>query len=214
MLDVNLQIETEAELLTLHCATPAQWVAIATDHLPELMSDHANCERKAAAMALSLMKHFSKDTNILSRLSKIAREELVHYEQVLRLMSRMKIQYRPVSASIYARELGKLVRLQSDKRLVDQLIICAIIESRSCERFSVLAPILPKQIGDYYQRLYQAEKRHAVIYLTLARTMSTEVCIRARLQQLLAIEARLVQQPEAEYRFHSGIPSKPLQLRD
>lgn len=209
MLDVNLQIETETALLTLHCSTPEQWVAIANDHLPELMSDHANCERKAAVMALSLMKHFSRDTSTLSRLSKIAREELVHYEQVLRLMRQMKIQYRPVSASVYARELGKSVRLQSDERLVDQLIICAIIESRSCERFSLLAPILPKQIGDYYQRLYQAEKRHAIIYLTLARTMTSETSIRTRLQQLLIIEARLIQQPEVQYRFHSGVPSRP-----
>ena len=131
----------------------------------------------------------------------------MHYEQVLRLMKQMHIPYAPVSASSYARELWKNARQQSDERLIDQLIICAIIGSRSCERFAALVPILPDQISQYYQRLYQAEKRHAIIYLTFARTLDTKQSIQARLHQLLIIEAKLICQPSTDYRFHSGIPT-------
>ena len=207
MLEEHLQSLTSIDIINLRCATPQAWLDRACDHLPELLSDHANCERKAAAMAMSLMKYFSHDVPVLNRLSKIAREELVHYEQVLGLMKKVNIAYKLVSASTYARDLWQQACADPEGRLLDQLIICAIIEARSCERFSCLVPILPEPLSSYYHKLYQAEKRHAIVYLDLARSRFDESVIATRLDHFVQVEADAMQKVTPHFRFHSGIPS-------
>ena len=89
----------------LPCRTPETWIEAAVSALPILMIDHANCEKKAAATALSLMHRYTDNTALLNKMSRLAREELRHFEQVLKLMTRRGIAYEPVSASRYAQSL-------------------------------------------------------------------------------------------------------------
>ena len=186
--------------------TPKTWTSQAIKRIPELLSDHACCEKKAAQMALSLMSSFHRHPKVIEKLSKIAREELVHYEQVLKLHTRLEIRFNPKPAGRYAKVLWSGIDQSNQYRLVDKLMIAAIIEARSCERFACLVPVLPDPLSSYYSRLYEAEKRHACIYLQFAELITSSDMIKKRLQYFLEIENECIMAPEAEFRFHSGIP--------
>lgn len=192
--------------IKLQQPTPNAWILAAQSQLSVLLSDHAVCEKKAATMALSLMKYFYEYPDILQKLSKIAREELVHYEQVLRFHKKMQWDFQPKPACRYAKTLWQAIERDSPYSRIDQLMICAVIEARSCERFSCLAPVIPEPLSTYYAKLYQAEKRHAEIYIDFAAQLVDYTVIQTRLDRILTVEASVVTAPEAIFRFHSGVP--------
>ncbi len=193
----------------LPCETPDSWVreALQPDHEATLLIDHANCEKKAAATALSLMHRYVERAELLDRMSRLAREELRHFEQVLKLMRSRSIDYAPLTASRYAQGLHKGVRKQEPGRLVDTLIVGALIEARSCERFARLAPYLAPELKAFYESLLKSEARHFNDYLTLAKPLCDAQMFEKRLTYFRGLEADLVQSPDAEFRFHSGPPS-------
>ena len=115
----------------LPCRTPETWIEAAVSALPILMIDHANCEKKAAATALSLMHRYTDNTALLNKMSRLAREELRHFEQVIKLMTRRGIAYEPVSASRYAQSLRDGMRKKEPDKLIDTLIVGALIEALS-----------------------------------------------------------------------------------
>ena len=190
----------------LPCATPDAWVttALQRDQEPPLLIDHANCEKKAAATALALMHRYTDNPVLLNKMSRLAREELRHFEQVIKIMVARDITYEPLSASRYAQGLHKGVRRQEPGRLVDTLIVGALIEARSCERFARLAPELDKELGDFYLSLLKSEVRHYSDYLRLAESLACEGNLADRLEYFRGLEAELVQSEDTEFRFHSG----------
>lgn len=193
----------------LDCPTPQSWIEQAPDHLPELLADHANCEKKAASTALSLMYRYRFAPEVLQALSKLAREELRHFEQVLAMMGLLQIDYLPLSASSYAASLRSAMRTDEPVRLIDTLLVCAIVEARSCERFWRLLPVLTGPLAEFYRKLLSSEARHYRLYLDLART-EAERCnvsgglLDERLAHLLAVDARSVCGEAPSFRFHSG----------
>jgi tRNA-(ms[2]io[6]A)-hydroxylase len=190
----------------LYCPTPAEWVQWALENPAILLVDHANCEKKAASTALNLMYRYVGHHRLLQRLSRLAREELRHFEQVIALMKDRDIDYPQLSASRYAGELRKLVRSQEPGRLVDTLLVGAIIEARSCERFAALVPHLDSELADFYASLLRSEARHFTDYLVLAEELGCAQEVAERLPLLLQRERELVTTPDQEFRFHSGIP--------
>ena len=134
----------------LPCRTPDGWLTAAVESLPVLMIDHANCEKKAAATAMSLMHRYTDNTTLLNKMSRLAREELRHFEQALKLMTRRGIAYEAVTASRYAQTLREKIRKKDPHKLVDTLIVGALIEARSCERFAALAPHVDTELRDFY----------------------------------------------------------------
>ena len=191
----------------LPCATPDSWLSEALQPHQEatLLIDHANCEKKAAATALSLMHRYAEQGRLLDKMSRLAREELRHFEQVLKLMRSRDIVYAPLSASRYAQGLHKGVRKQEPGRLVDTLIVGAL-EARSCERFARLAPSLGPELKAFYGSLLKSEARHFNDYLTLAKPLCDAQELDQRLAYFRDLEADLVLSPDAEFRFHSGPP--------
>lgn len=187
----------------LHCETPDAWVASALAEPELLLIDHANCEKKAASTALSLMYRYVDNGDLLLRMSKLAREELHHFEQVLAIMARRGIGYRHVTASRYAGELRQLVRASEPEKLVDTLIVGAYIEARSCERFARLAPHLDAELSEFYRSLLRSEGRHFRDYLTLAKRTGAGD-IGERIEAIGVREAELIEAPDKEFRFHSG----------
>ncbi|MEQ8516576.1 MAG: tRNA isopentenyl-2-thiomethyl-A-37 hydroxylase MiaE [Chromatocurvus sp.] len=196
----------------LACATPAGWIHAASqpENLALLLIDHANCEKKAAATALALMQRYTSHHRLLNKLSRLAREELRHFEQVIAILHRRDIAYTGVSASRYASEMRERVRRNEPDRLVDTLLIGAIIEARSCERFAALAPYLDEELSAFYRSLLKSEARHFQDYLSLAEEASAGAPLADRLGELLAAEALLVQSTDTELRFHSGVPVVPV----
>lgn len=190
--------------------TPPEWLNQASEHLPELLIDHANCEKKAASTALSLTYRYVLEPAALQALSKLAREELRHFEQVLAIMETMGIVYRPLSASDYASDLRSAVSQSEPLRLVDTLLVCAIVEARSCERFSRLLTVLQEPLRAFYAKLLSSEARHYHFYLDLAAREAQRQGVSSadqaqRLMHLLAVDARAIQTPASAFRFHSGV---------
>ena len=201
-------MEVDAKALTavlqfLPCRTPSLWFAQAAERVPTLLIDHANCEKKAAGTALSLMYRYVDKPELLQRLSRLAREELRHFEQVHRVMRERDIEYVHLSSSRYAGALRAQVGGHEPQRLVDTLLVGAIVEARSCERFLGLVEVLPAELADIYQRLLASEARHFAGYLELAQRYADEP-LDPRLQELLGVEQDLVCEPDTQFRFHSG----------
>lgn len=206
----------------LPCRTPRAWLVRAADSIELLLLDHASLELKAADQAQKLIRKYGAAgqrgraglTNefrhcLLNKMSRLAREELRHFEQVLSLIEARGDVYRAVSASRYAAGLHACVRSGEPQALIDTLVVGAIIEARSCERFSSLVPVLEgtePAIARFYGSLLRSEARHFEDYLSLARAVSP-ADITKRVQELLGREAELVESADAELRFHSGAPS-------
>ncbi len=192
----------------LDTATPEAWLTAACDRLPEMLLDHANCELKAASTALGFLYRYPDREALAQRMSKLAREELRHFEQVRSIMSDMEIPFERLSASRYAGRLREAVRSEEPWKLLDLLLIGALIEARSCERFARIAPRLPDRLNRFYSGLLASEARHFEHYIAFAKSecgVSDEE-VEARLEELKAIEAALIADPDPEFRFHSGVP--------
>ncbi|RZU45012.1 tRNA-(ms[2]io[6]A)-hydroxylase [Fluviicoccus keumensis] len=189
----------------LGCATPDAWLREAVKQMPLLMQDHANCEKKAASTAMNLMFRYNDRRELQHKLAQLAREELLHYEQVMEMMEKRGMSYRPVSAGRYASGLRKHIRTSEPGHLVDVLIVGAFVEARSCERFEALAPLVDAELGRYYTFLLKSESRHFEYYLDLAKEYSPEP-IESRVAFFREVEAELMTTPDPVFRFHSGVP--------
>jgi tRNA-(ms[2]io[6]A)-hydroxylase len=192
----------------LRVPTPAAWVAEACAHPDVLLIDHANCEKKAASTALALMFAYAEDLPLVDKLSRLAREELRHYEQVAKLIIELKMVPRRLAPGRYAERLRRLVARNEPQREVDLMICGAFIESRSCERFAMLGAAIGEPIANLFQGLHAAEARHFRLYLDLAKRAAERADLewRTRADDFAALEAELITSPDPVFRFHSGLP--------
>jgi tRNA-(ms[2]io[6]A)-hydroxylase len=195
-----------AELMPpLLVPTPTAWCEYAAAHLDLLLIDHAHCEKKAASMALNLLYRYPEHHELSLKMSRLAREELRHMEQVLILANARGITLRHLSPSRYGAGLHQHVRTHEPARLVDTLVVGALFEARSCERFARLIPYLPDDLAEYYLKLLKCEARHFNDYLTLAETFDPGA-VSPRLAFFAEQEVALIERPDTQFRFHSGVP--------
>jgi tRNA-(ms[2]io[6]A)-hydroxylase len=212
----------------LRVATPVSWLERASASPEVLLIDHANCEKKAASTALALMFAYAEDLELTAKMSRVAREELRHYEQVAKLIRSLAIAPRRLAPGRYAEGLRRLVAKTEPQREIDLMICGAFIEARSCERFARLTEDrdtpLAAPVRGLFASLHAAEARHYRLYLELARRAagrptSSEpqpgesksahaavLPIEARIEEFAALEASLITRPDALFRFHSGVP--------
>ena len=216
MTEVPLTARNEDALGTvlafLTARTPDAWFVAAPAHLPELLIDHANCEKKAASTALSMMYRYVEHPELLRKMSSLAREELRHFEQVLDLMADQGVVYEQITSARYAQGLHAEVSKSEPKRLVDLLICGAVVEARSCERFAGLTQVLPDNVAGLYASLLNSEARHFQDYLQLAKTANDQVGgyddFQQRVDVFLSLDAQLITSEDQQFRFHSGVPSR------
>jgi tRNA-(ms[2]io[6]A)-hydroxylase len=187
----------------LPCPTPDAWLRAALANPRLLLIDHANCEKKAAGTALNLLYRYVDKPELLQRLSRLAREELRHFEQVLAIMQRRGIDYVQITPARYAAGLHRHVRTHEPAKLIDTLIVGALIEARSCERFARLAPLLDDELQRFYTGLLNSEARHFQVYLRLAQRFAGHA-IDERVAFFVQCERELIEAPDTEFRFHSG----------
>jgi tRNA-(ms[2]io[6]A)-hydroxylase len=194
----------------LRVPTPLGWVRMACESRDVLLIDHANCEKKAASTALALMFAYAEDFDLTERMSRLAREELRHYEQVAKLIRTRGVAPRRLAPGRYAERLRRLVAKSEPRREVDLMICGAFIEARSCERFAALAAQIGAPLSDFFRGLHDAEARHYRVYLDLARRAAkrASVSLEARVDEFAALEAELISLPDAVFRFHSGPPAR------
>tara|TARA_R110001599_G_scaffold84023_2_gene225905 strand:- start:1811 stop:2437 length:627 start_codon:yes stop_codon:yes gene_type:complete len=187
----------------LPCATPQQWIDNALANQHQILIDHAHCEKKAASTALSLMYRYVDNSDLLNKMSRLAREELRHFEQVLAIINKRGVSYCHLTPARYAAGLRAGVRTDDPGRLVDVMVVGAIIEARSCERFAALTPFLDEELAEFYSSLLKSEARHYRDYLALAE-QANGGSVGTRVADFLAIEKQLILEPDNEFRFHSG----------
>lgn len=175
-----------------------------------LLIDHANCEKKAASTALSLMFAYAEDLELTDKMSRLAREELRHYEQVAKLIRSLKIIPQRLAPGRYAERMRRLVAKSEPQREIDLMICGAFIEARSCERFARLVGAIGAPLSDLFQGLHNAEARHYRVYLDLARRAARRagagVALEVRIVEFATLEAELITEPDEVFRFHSGPP--------
>ena len=170
----------------------------------ELLVDHAHCEKKAAGMAVNLVFRYPQHEFLLEPLSRLAREELVHFEQVLGLIRARGESFRILRPSPYAGRLRRFTRSHEPARLVDTLLCGALIEARSCERFGLLAEAAQQpELRDLYHGLLASEARHHGVYLKLAEQLASPHPLDARLAELAEHEAQVLADVPPLPRMHA-----------
>lgn len=191
-------------VLSLLSETEPGWAARVLAETDELLVDHAHCEKKAAGTAINLVFRYGHHGFLLEPLSRLAREELEHFEQVLALLRRRGSDFRILHPSPYAGKLKKALRSHEPDRLLDTLLCCALIEARSCERFQLLASDAPDaELRRFYATLLASEARHHGLYVELASTLAGAGTARDRLAVLATCEAQVLAECPPQPRMHA-----------
>lgn len=192
-------------MLHLDRESEAGWVERAVAQLDEILVDHAHCEKKAASTALSLLFRYPEHAPLQQPLSRLAREELVHFEQVLELLRARGLRFRRQRPGPYAGRLLTACRAHEPERMLDLLLAASLIEARSCERFRLLADALDArdpELSTFYRGLLASEARHHALYVDLASALFPAPTVHARLAELAAHEARVVSEMPRIARVH------------
>lgn len=200
----SLAVGQGSPSVQLASSTSGAWLEQALAHMDLILLDHANCEKKAAGNALSMLFRYSSRQELVLAVSPLAREELLHFEKVQRHLDRLGIPVRTLSAPPYASSLGKQIRSSEPQRLLDTLLMAAIIEARSHERLGLLGQHCPDpELAAFYRWLTAAEERHQALYLELALTYFQPQEVGSRLQALVTVEAQILSILHPEARIHS-----------
>lgn len=189
---------------TLKQPTSRAWVEQAITNLDIILLDHSHCERKAAGVALNLMFRYPSNTKLVRMLTTVAREELEHFEQVNQWLERRGIPLGPLSAPPYGGGLRTQIRPNEPHRLLDSLLVSALIEARSHERLGLLATHCPEpELAEFYHSLVESEARHYGVYWVLADTYFDRLIVTQRLEELAIVESDLLVSLHPEPRIHS-----------
>lgn len=191
-------------MLNLQSESSRRWVKLIDQHLDEILIDHAHCEKKAAGCALNLIFAYVDNEELCRELAEIVNEEMEHFVMVLDLLKKKGIPFRRVVPGSYGRQLNDLVRKNEPEKAVDRLLIASLIEARSCERFQLLAEYVEdKELADFYASLFESEARHHTTYVRMAKHFADDETVRARLEELAAIETEIVNKGDELPRMHS-----------
>jgi tRNA-(ms[2]io[6]A)-hydroxylase len=184
--------------------TRDEWIDLALSNLDELLLDHSHCERKAASAAVNMMFRYPSLGLLLKKMTAIAKEELDHFELVNHWLERKNIPLAPLNAPPYGGKLHKLIRLKEPERLLDSLLISALIEARSHERFGLLGEHCPEpELAAFYRGLMASEARHYGMYWLLATTYYEQDLVMLRLEELAIAESEILSTLHPEARLHS-----------
>ncbi len=187
----------------LQSRTDPAWLPLALARFDEVLVDHAHCEKKAAANALSLLQAYPELPGLPATMARMAREESAHLARVLELMAERGLTLTRDGGDPYAQRLQERVRTGQRERRLDRLLVAAIIEARSCERLSLLAQGLPEgPLRRFYAELAQSEDGHQELFYRLAEQAHGEAEAAPRLAELLAAEAEILAGVGVHPRIH------------
>lgn len=182
-------------MLGLKLPTDPRWVNIAEKNIEDILVDHAWCEQKAASSCISLIIQFSEKTKLVDMLTPVVSEEWSHFRMVLKELEKRGLKLGKVRTDEYVIELAKLERKGGniERQLMDKLLINALIEARSCERFRMLSENI-SDIGlrAFYYDLMISEANHYVNFVDLAKEYNPEEVVKQRLDELLSAEAEII----------------------
>jgi len=180
-------------MLQLRVSSSRDWLDTVLADFDAFLLDHAACERKASATALSFVVRYPDRTALLGPLIEMAREELEHFEQVYRLIEARRLQFPPDTRDPYVGALLQWIRGDSEERLLDRLLASAVIEARGCERFGLIAESLQDEaLRGFYADITQSEARHHGLFQRLAREYFPADVVDSRIEEFLDYEAEVI----------------------
>ncbi len=195
---------TATKINILKLPSSLAWIEQAIANLDQILLDHSHCERKAAGVALNLMFRYPSHTKIVRELTAIAKEELEHFELVNQWLERRGIALAPLNAPPYGSRLKTQIRPQEPDRLLDSLLVTALIEARSHERLGLLGAYCPEpELAKFYRSLMASEARHYGIYWVLADNYFDREIVSKRLEELAIFESEILASLHPEPRIHS-----------
>jgi len=182
-----------AGMITLHTASSPAWLSAVLADFDAFLLDHAAAERKASAVALSLITHYPDRGELVAAMMDLAREELEHFYQVYRRVEERGLILGPDGKDPYVRALRAELRSGRDDYFLDRLLVSGIVEARGCERFGMIARALTDpSLRRFYGEIAASEARHDALFVGLARTYFSRVDVEARLDALLDAEAKIL----------------------
>ena len=191
-------------MLTLKTDSSERWLEQVRQNLPEILIDHAHCEKKAAGCAMNLIFAYVDNHELCREMTEIVNEELEHFHRVLDLLERRGIRFRRQKPSSYGRRLNDLVRRDEPHRAIDRLLVAGLIEARSCERFDLLRKhVDDEELSDFYHELFESEARHYTAYVRMAGMYGDEQVVLNRLHELADLEAGIIASGDSIPRMHS-----------
>lgn len=190
----------------LHLArhTDDSWFLRVRDQLDQVLVDHAHLEKRAASNALSMIFKYTSKKRLRRELAVVVREEMEHFELMLDVLEARDIEFDRLEAAPYARELAANVRREEPHALLDRLLVGALIEARSCERFQILGrQLADDDLRTMYADLAAQEARHHTLYTNLAREYFDVDVVRDRLAELAEAEVKAIDASAGLARLHS-----------
>lgn len=195
---------TTTTIKILDRPTSNLWLQQALENLDTILLDHSHCEKKAASIAINLMFRYPASRQLVKQLTAIAKEELEHYEQVNQWLDRKGIALAPLNAPPYGSKLKAQIRHREPDRLLDSLLVSALIEARSHERLGLLGQHCPEpELAQFYRGLMASEARHYGIYWVLATQLCDRATVDERLEELSMVESEILATLYHEPRIHS-----------
>lgn len=186
-------------MLGLKLATDPRWVNIAEKQIDEILTDHAYCEQKAASTGISLIIRYPEKTDVVEEVTAVVAEEWGHFRKVLKELKKRGYSLGAQRKDHYVSELQKLRRRGGSRleMLVEDLLVCAMIEARSCERFRLLSlHVADADLKEFYHEFMVSEAGHYRMFLDLACKYMPEAQVRARWQEFLEGEAAIMHSME------------------
>lgn len=179
--------------IDLLVATSSEWIDAVFSDFDAFLLDHANCERKASALAMSLVVKYPDRQHIIGGLIDLAQEELQHFREVFALVKARGLMLARDEPDPYVNELLATARHGRDERFIDRMLISSVVECRGAERFGILANALqPGELKQFYYRLWKAETKHGHLFVHLLLQEYSEDVIYPRLEELMRLEARII----------------------
>ena len=182
-------------MLGLKLPTDPRWAEIAESNLPEILTDHAFCEQKAASTAISLIVKYPECSDLVKAMAELAREEMEHFQRVHAIIVNRGWVLGRERKDDYVNELYKFVRSGFTRNIVltDKLLFSALVEARSCERFRILSEkIKDKELSSFYHELMISEAGHYTLFINFARQYAEGLDVEKRWQEFLEFEAKLI----------------------
>ncbi len=177
----------------LASSTDPEWVKVILENFDDFLIDHASCERKAMAYAMSVVVKYPDRTEIIPDLLQVAQDELDHFRDVLSLMDKRGLQMSPDEPDPYVNQLIKVCRHGRDERLLDRLLVASVVETRGAERFRIIAEALEDpQLKEFYRDLWATEARHGDVFKKMALNYFNEAEIESRNEEIIQAEAEII----------------------
>ena len=191
-------------MLSLAVPTDAGWFDRIADHLDVILIDHCHLEKRAASNALNLIFRYTGRDGLARELSEVVKEEMDHFTQMLDILEARNIEFVRLPASTYASKLSECATKQEPAAFLDKLLVAALIEARSAERFKILQERLEDpELVKFYGDLFTSEARHHTLYTGLARRFYPAERVKTRLSELSRLEAEALAAATDAPRLHS-----------